>query len=587
MAIPSSELPFQVLFREGTGSYESRYLIEQWLPVGEEASCPEPMAVLTENLPLRLQFLAGDNHARLYLDGLESVLESKLREDEQGVSYLGPGSYQLFSFDNYGWIPGCYWLRVVSGERVLTAQIEVQPKELSPAEWASLRDQLESRLRGLALELARRNLGLGSNQPTWLTPDLLHRFLVVKLLFPRVMAALADLQHQPNQRVRTVLRWPIDRDDGRIVSPGGRRRGHRLQTRRRVIDYDLPENRWVKRIIRVVSRQLRQFLLAASSSEQQLQQELTELSRWLHQGNTQQLAADKARLLGALESYQRAARRMQLGLQLLRHSHWYDRVGGLTPLTVPQALLTDGRYRSLHQLYRQLRTRDWQPLVDQSYHYQWKRTDRLYEIWCVIELCQALIATGYTPVSGWLYDQEVSVAQPLVPTLPAGTCIIFQQGTTRLQLVYDQAIPRQSSETSGLALPVYTQDVHNRPDLRLDLFRDGQVYAGCLIIDCKYRPLRGFWKPETLTTGYDRPKAMSQLISYGMAIRSPYLHGQPTEWTHRLSPAVLEVWAIHPGAPDLSEDIYVPDHRVRIISLRPGLSREPLHQRLTEVLDRA
>lgn len=592
MATLSRQLPFQVQFRQGTGSYETRLLIEEFCPLEETSARAQPMVFLTENLPLRLQFQTADKAARLYMDGLESVPLDKLEEDAEGRPFLTPGVHNLFSYDNYAWIPGLYWLEIITNGSQYYALVQVQPKELTMAEWSAMRAELESELRGLALELARRNLGLGPHFTGSLQTELLHRFLVVRHSFPRVMAALTELQDKVNHRVKQSYTWfpeeTAQRQNAATVRQLSRRpsASNQALAPKSVLDYDLPENRWVKRIVEVTSAHLRDFLQAVQSYLQEVDEELAEQVQYLHQSNTQLLQEEKLKLRKALLAYQLASERMLRGLQLLRRIPWYQEVGTETMDSLPQALQTDGRYHVLYELYGQLQEEEWQPMVDQSYQYQWKRTDKLYEIWCVIQLCKALSSLGYIPTSGWLYDRDFMAGQLLVPTLPAGTRLIFQAGRNAVHLVYDQEIPRQSCETVPLIRPVYTQDVHNRPDLRLDIYHD-EVYAGCLIIDCKYRPLRGFWKAETLTTGYDRPKAMSQLISYGMAIRSPFLNGQRSDWAHHRSQAAIEVWAIYPGSTEeTAAELFVADHRVRIFRLRPGLSASLIVDRLAESLGR-
>ncbi len=585
MATPSSPTSFQVLFLQGSGSYEESLPIKEFYSREQLIGRP-PTLVLTENLPLRLHFIAQDKNTRMYMDGLESISQALLEEDSAGRPFLGPGRLNLFSYGNYNWIPGLYWIEVRQEQQSYFAQIQVQPKEMTVAEWILMRDELEQELHGLALDLARRHLGFQHHLSDRLPPALLHHFLVVQRLFPQVMAALTDLQTKVNHRVRKeILSKSKTTARHHLLSARATRNLIRLSPPT-ALDFDLPENRWVKRIVKAVSVHLREFLAAVHSFELVLQTELTEQERYLWQKNTRLLQQERWRLHQTLRTYQQAATKMLRGLGLIRHADWYAQIGESTWGRLPQALQTDGRYHSLYLLHRLLEQADWQPLIDQSYHYQWKRTDRLYEIWCVIQICRALTAIGLMPISGWLYDQDFLQTQFLVPDLRPGTCLLFQKGELVVQVSVDQEIPRQSSATHLSGQPVYTQDVHNRPDLRLDLFR-ADAFLGCLVIDCKYRPLRGFWKEETLISGYDRPKAMSQLISYGMAIRSPYLHSQAPNWSETPSPAVLEVWAVYPGTEEQPEDAYVPDYGVRILGLRPGVGIHLLTEQLSAVISRA
>jgi hypothetical protein len=570
-------MPFQVVFLQGSGSYQERLTVSEFGSY-TEMRARQPTLVLTENLPLRVVFSCEDPLARMYMDGLESVSEEHLEEDSTGRPYLKPGALSLFSFGNYQWIPGLYWIEVRCGQRSHFASIQVQPKEMTLAEWSAMKNELEQELQGLAMDLARHQLGFCHSLADRLAPALLRRFLVVRHLFPQVMAALADLQTRVNHRVQKV---PSCGAVAARQRPGAARMY--CLPNPTTVDFDLPENRWVKHIVGAVNVHLRDFLAAVCSFELVLQAELTEQEQHLWQRNTRWLRQERERLHQTLLAYQQTAAKMLRGLAMIRRADWYQGIKANTWGRLPQALQTDGRYHALYQLHRRLEQTDWQPTIDQTYHYQWKRTDRLYEIWCVIQVCRALTANDLMPVSGWLYDQDLLQAQFLVPDLLPGTCLLFQRDGLEVRVSYDQEIPRRSADTQLPEQPVYTQDVHNRPDLRLDIFQDN-VYLGSLVLDCKYRPLRGFWKEETLASGYDRPKAMGQLISYGMAIHSPYLRGQAADLCR--SPAVQEVWALHPGSSGQSEEIAVSDYGLRFLCLRPGVGFRMLTERLSEIISR-
>ncbi len=586
MATPSSDLPFDVIFQQGSGAYQTQLSVDEFCRLEELQTREHPMIALTENQPLKLIFLAEDKAARLYMDGFEAVPEQRMAEDADGRPYLPPGKLGLFSHDTYSWIPGLYRLEVVIANGQHFALAQVLPKELTMAEWVAMRDELEGELRGLALDLTSRQLGLGSRLTDAVSPQLLQRFLLVRHYFPRVMAALADLETNVNQRVRKQqVSLPTGQPSKLTASRPYQRKAGRQTALVTRIDYDLPENRWVKYIIGQTESHLERFLASVQALLASLEARRSLQAEYSFQTGTKLLLRESESLTRAVLEQELTARKMLLGLQLVRYSRWYGQIRKRPTGGLPQALQRDGRYSALYELFRRLQLHDWQPTVDQSFRYQWKRTDRLYEIWCVIQICRALTSLQFEPLTGWLYDEDFSREESLVPDLPAGTSLTFARQRTTLRLTYDQEIPRQSSDTELPGRPVYTQDVHNRPDMRLDIYQES-LFVGCIIIDCKYRPLRGFWREETLVTGYDRPKAMSQLISYGMAIRSPYLYGHKPDWAKHRSQVVLEVWALHPGAKDEDQEIYQADHRMRILCLRPGLSTDLLAKRLGECLAR-
>lgn len=595
MDIQFDSVPFQIVFYYGPEYNAARLPVKHFYEHARLDGAIEPAITIKENIDLAVSFSCADAQAKLYMDGLDALPQDRLVEDSDGRSYLSPDErvVQLFSHADYPLIPGYYWIEVVVSEQHYFAPLRVEPKQMSRAQWEVMRQELNDELYGLALDLIRQSTGVGSDRQGTIPLELLHRFMVIRQRFPSVMAALNDLLTRANYHVRkTYQRLPVHRvrgfDDKTARYQLTRRdNSERLLTSVPTVDYDLPENRWVKHILRVVSDCLGEFCQATQAYACYVAEQADELAPYTYQANSMAARSEKLKLEAVLQEYVEAAEKMTKAIELVRQAPWYHQVGRKLPSHYPQALFYDARYSALYGLHRQLRAETVAVVLDDAYAYQWKRTDQLYELWCFVKLYRALAHTaiGFVPTSGWLFDEDFDSGSMLIPVLPAGTRIILRRDDVTLHLVYDAELPRRSSDAEDGQCPLFTRGIHSRPDGRLDIY-DRDMYVGSIVFDFKYRPLPGFWDQRAIDSS-SRPKAMNQLISYASEIRSPYLTGKNIDprWRQSTCP-IHEVWAIFPGVPTgkFVNELHS-DHSVRLVSLAPETDMTGFVAALATTLD--
>lgn len=560
----------------------------------ELAHC-NPSAVLVENIDLLIHFQCDDENSKLYMDGLESIPEMYVEEDDNGETFLRPSNYPipLFKFEFYPLIPGFYRLLVETNNTKYFTLIQIKPKQLSVQQWEIMKDELESELAGLAQDLIRKNLGIGLPIGKYISSKLLHRFIVIQRNFGNVMEALSDLVNRVNHRIQKDYRL-VEASQARVIDEVTiRYRLTHLENPNtykipvRLVEYDLPENQWIKRIVKIISRYLNEFSLAVETYNNVIEQEILDLLRYENTDNNQLVIREKRRVLSYLHSCLDISKKMTSAFRMIENTPWYSQIKD-THAPVSHVLLSDSRYRALYQLYRDLSSEEIEISIDSSYSYQWKRTDKLYEIWGFVQICKALIGEklGFNVVKGWLFEANYEAGEILIPTLPSGTMVIFERGDIKLNLSYDSTLPLTSRQTNLDVTPLYVRGVNNRPDGRLDVFKNS-TYIGSLLFDLKYRPLKGFWNTAKVRS-CDRPKAMHQLIAYASHCKSIFLFGdQGQDYIKRDLNPVPEVWAIYPK--DSYGDLirFSEDHSVRLICLCPGESNGHLSDCLNNFLNDA
>lgn len=554
-------LPFKVTFKQG-------YRVVPVLDFSENDAVDRlPETVLYENVPLTVLFESDDDQARFYMDGLDALPVRQIREDnETGEAYLAPSPHPVILYENteafYPFIPGHYRIEVVVRGRTYYSWMTIAPKQVDRAAWQAMRDEIEAVLTGLARDFGRQaTVGVPLGEEG-LSPQAVRMLMTVKQRYASIMAAIHDIYRAPRGKIKKIYtRVPAGRfavyDEAtirhRLRHPEEMRR---LKVPQREIDYDLIENKMLKRLIRA-------WMAVLADHPGQGKRNGTEPDDW--PGAREGATDDPARGVDEQEWADRLLK-MKKALQRLYNAPWMKKVDATKPVSASPHALSDSRYQVMVRLYE-----EWfKPAAPREAAGPWKRTDKLYEIWGVIKLIRCLSEgpLGFRPVEGWLFDgKEDSGA---IQDLPEGTRIVFEKGAARIHLVYDEKLPRTSGPTDPDRLPLFMTHGHNRPDARLDFYVEA-VYIGSLLVDFKYRPRAYIWQPEQLETGV-RPKVMAQLIDYGNACRSRFLFGAPDHpFFFGINP-VLEVWGLYPDEQRSGEVIHDPDYRLRLMDMTPGRS---------------
>ncbi|SMO77357.1 DUF2357 domain-containing protein [Melghirimyces algeriensis] len=541
---------------------------------------------LTENIPLTVIFHSNDPSVRFYMDGLDSLPETTVKTDPEGGIYLSPSPYPVTLFDPrddvYPFIPGYYRIRISTHQQSYYAGLRILPKQIQVSQLEQMREEVEHVLQGLALNWYRKNM---VNRPmamdTTVPPKLMLQSMMIQRHFPKAISALNDLREKIHYRVQKAYKnLPVERckviDNvtvkQHLTQPANTMT---LKTPYRVIDVDLPENRLLKHITRSITRMLHQFNDSADQYRKKINDELGSFSE------NSTIVRQKQNVLKDLNDTLRQAHKLKRSFQRIQSAPWYSNISDTWSVNVSHVMNSDARYRAIYQLYREWKQKDITITLDESLQYQWKRTDKLYEIWSMIQLIQLLSREplGYRPVSGWMVHSVMNNGTMHIPSLPAGEKIVFEKEEIRLHLTYDGTVPTNSKQTTLYGTPVYTRGTNNRPDARLDIYKRG-TYIGGQVMDFKYRPKIAVWNPNRI--GNNRQTdTMRQLNSYGSDFRSPFLYTPDWKWRQ----AIREVWALYPEQHPKESVDYIEDHSICLLSLSPGFHNRHVAKRLQQVID--
>ncbi len=493
-----------------------------------------------ENEDLRLDFTCKDENARLYLDALDIVPANAMEvfEDARGT-YCKPSRKGRMLFQHVSGGTDEYDALYVDvfpieirsqGESWFTT-LNIHPKNVSDEEWEDMRNELEENVRGIAQDMKKRSLGIGTARKTdRIPPETLRKFLTLRKYAPKLLPVLIDIAKHPKSRIDVdyVKAAPghAYKSDSRRLRSEAKHPGRPPLVTKKTITCDTQENRIAKHILEDALDVIREFL---------------------------QLAHDPA------NTFVKDAKDVQAMLVHILTASWMQEVGEQTSVHVPNAFFMDHRYLLLYQLQRELQGGDIRSDFAPHYNIIWKQSSKLYELWCFLTVFQ-LLGQSYTPASGF---SDILTKDTLFPELLPGTKAYFENERLRIELVFDDPLASDGEDTSEndpLYIAKLGGNFHNRPDILINVYdRTNDWYIGSVILECKYRKCSSFL---SRTDGWS---SLNQFKAYSNDARSRYLYGG-----HKLSGLVRPVRRVIVLTPDLSRDgDEFQDFNIRIRGMKP------------------
>lgn len=574
--ITPSKLPFTLTF---SGGWDKgvRYFNRFTDHPEELAEDRAPGLTFTENQDIYIRFDAPRGF-RFTMDGLD-VVTIPGEERENGQTYIAPFRRQdqpllLFEGQDFPLVPGYYVLTVEGGGRSWYGLMEITPKYMGKQSWQDMRDELTDEIRTLSFDFMKKNFHISKalEGALGLNTSMLLRFYTISSESSVVLSVLDELSHTANARMVLRLKQ-IRQEEGRRPDPHIRPQhvkerpgAERMPALRTEITRDVEENRFAKSILLALDHILQQFLEEIDGPIRRLEEKQAELRKYTW--GLEYKTGEKA--LSRLSLYRRRARRIKDSISRVSRAPWFEEAGTATEGEVPMTVFMDPRYSVLYRLYKNLSDPAQSLDVSSFYQFQWKRTDKLYEMWSFLQFIKALTAKG------WELEEGISVIREegryRLSSLESGTEIKLKRDGEEVHLIYDGILPASSSDTDRKDHPLYTNNPHRQPDLRLDYYKGG-LYYGSLVADFKYRDILFLWQDETRSASLRR-----QFNAY-RDMNTRFYRDLDETASLRDSRPVKEVWAVFPREiPGKSDE----DYSLRFIPLAPGLTG---NHRLAEELE--
>ena len=572
--ITRSKLPFSLTFetkKEGIIS-ATRFTID---PDRLTGHFPAALA-LTENQDIFLRFEAPAGF-RFTMDGLDIVtLPGQERESEQ--TYILPEGKKdilLFAGQDFPLVPGYYVMTVEGAGRAWYGILEINPRYMEKQSWQEMRDELVEEIKTLSFDFMKRNIHISRQLEGALgvNTEMLLRFYTIRDESPVVLNVLDELARTANSRLALRMKHVRTLGDRRTephIRPqhfhdsAGAPPTPALYTE---MTWDVAENRFAKALLMKLDQNLFTFIKEIDGHVERLEDRQREIARFSRDREYRM----GVKALSQFIDYRKRATLLRQSIRRVTLAPWYEETKGEMPETMPMAVFRDPRYSVLYRLYKNLENPFSSLDVSSFYQFQWKRTDKLYEMWGFLRFIKALMAKG------WELEDGVEVLKEegkyRLASLESGTEIRLKRENAEIRLVYDGLVPGNSADTSRDKAPLYTNNSHRQPDLRMDYYKEG-LYYGSLVADFKYRDVLFLWQDE------NRSYSIRKQFNAYRDMNTRFYRDMTEAASLRDSRPVKEVWAVFPKEIPGRSDA---DYSLRFIPLAPGL---PGNEELPDLLEK-
>lgn len=572
--ITRSKLPFSLTFetkKEGIISAR-RFTID---PDRLTGHFPAALA-LTENQDIFLRFEAPAGF-RFTMDGLDIVtLPGQERESEQ--TYILPEGKKdilLFAGQDFPLVPGYYVMTVEGAGRAWYGILEINPRYMEKQSWQEMRDELVEEIKTLSFDFMKRNIHISRQLEGALgvNTEMLLRFYTIRDESPVVLNVLDELARTANSRLALRMKHVRTLGDRRTephIRPqhfhdrAGAPTTPALYTE---MTWDVAENRFAKALLMKLDQNLFTFIKEIDGHVERLEDRQREIARFSRDREYRM----GVKALSQFIDYRKRATLLRQSIRRVTLAPWYEETKGEMPETMPMAVFRDPRYSVLYRLYKNLENPFSSLDVSAFYQFQWKRTDKLYEMWGFLRFIKALMAKG------WELEDGVEVLKEegkyRLASLESGTEIRLKRENAEIRLVYDGIVPGKSADTSRDKAPLYTNNSHRQPDLRMDYYKEG-LYYGSLVADFKYRDVLFLWQDE------NRSYSIRKQFNAYRDMNTRFYRDMTEAASLRDSRPVKEVWAVFPKEIPGRSDA---DYSLRFIPLAPGL---PGNEELPDLLEK-
>lgn len=572
--ITRSKLPFSLTFetkKEGIISAR-RFTID---PDRLTGHFPAALA-LTENQDIFLRFEAPAGF-RFTMDGLDIVtLPGQERESEQ--TYILPEGKKdilLFAGQDFPLVPGYYVMTVEGAGRAWYGILEINPRYMEKQSWQKMRDELVEEIKTLSFDFMKRNIHISRQLEGALgvNTEMLLRFYTIRDESPVVLNVLDELARTANSRLALRMKHVRTLGDRRTephIRPqhfhdrAGAPTTPALYTE---MTWDVAENRFAKALLMKLDQNLFTFIKEIDGHVERLEDRQREIARFSRDREYRM----GVKALSQFIDYRKRATLLRQSIRRVTLAPWYEETKGEMPETMPMAVFRDPRYSVLYRLYKNLENPFSSLDVSSFYQFQWKRTDKLYEMWGFLRFIKALMAKG------WELEDGVEVLKEegkyRLASLESGTEIRLKRENAEIRLVYDGIVPGNSADTSRDKAPLYTNNSHRQPDLRMDYYKEG-LYYGSLVADFKYRDVLFLWQDE------NRSYSIRKQFNAYRDMNTRFYRDMTEAASLRDSRPVKEVWAVFPKEIPGRSDA---DYSLRFIPLAPGL---PGNEELPDLLEK-
>lgn len=554
---------------------------------------------VNEAQDLRILFTTSESSSKFYIELMDTMPRECFNDEEDNFFlpsesirplYMNQNSNNNESKLEYPYIlPGRYMIKINTERQLYFAFLDIQSLRISESQLFIMRDEVESVVKGLSKQLYNKNLQFNMNDSNFTDSEIFFKYDTLVQYSNTFLLNINEIADNPyyeikkkysleslNKNIKTDLETIKYKQIRRDIT-------HKIKGYDYKLEYNIPINRELSFILKIILSDIKQVLIFLEEQFNKLLNEKAERKKYKRR--TEEITV----LINKKNLELKKLKQMRSSANGILAKDWLKDVENNSSLSNLTHLLKRPSYRMLFSLYKELRKdKEKSNNLMQNYLYYWKETPLLYEIWGFIKMLEVIYSSKYnfSSSSGWIFDDNNQAK--ILPFLDSDTKIHFQNNDgLRFNIYYDSSITRDPA-LSSLDNPLFTMYSHNKPDFRLDVYKN-DLYKGSLIADFKYRAMdsigsQNIFKRYNLSgeqgKGYDVYK---QLIEYSNCETHYFrtkVKGRYPEKT------VKSVWALFPIFEESSPFLVDKhDSTVQRISLSPNGPVEHVRNELENLVD--
>lgn len=357
-------------------------------------------------------------------------------ESDENNKYMANQWYSVFNYENQSvpLIPRIYTIKIIEENKTCFSYFLIVPKDLSKPDWELMKQDVEHKVKGLAIDFSQKKQirqeitdkkeddisNFDSKINLFLSKEKELRFVIEKL------------KKEAKYKINKHYRWEPLGAKNLIDSVTIRKMSERpdkknmIYAAKRFLDYDVPENRWLKYILRELLNFTKKSIDVLNGLKESFKSDRVEKSRYDNRRAISDVEFQKRKLNTNLVNLDEKIEKLTIVKSYISSFlSEYFVMGKNIKLshTLPKSFMLNANYNFLYKLLISLDKNQQETNLDNFYDYYWKNTAELYEIWTFIKTIEAIIAIGYQPDTGWIFS--INPFNQTIPKLVSGENVIF------------------------------------------------------------------------------------------------------------------------------------------------------------------
>lgn len=500
---------------------------------------------VSELIDLEIYFNSENKYLKFKIEFLDILPENEFKSDEDYFFTPDDNNRTIYMNDsrnghNYtSLIPGDYIIEVSENDNKFMTFLKVNPKNVDFNQLNSMKEEIETVIKGLSKEISlKRNAVVKESEL-----DILGKIAFFSSVSQEIIFYLMKIKKDPKFQIEKNYFVTIDKGKNNDLYTQKMNqyigKPSKKVSFRREISFDNNLNQGILYIADYFSKEI-QYLIKYLQEKLRLLKTEYEIQKRYKNNNFD--------INSEINKFEIMKEKLNKVLKTLNLFVSSDQLQNLKKSGKNLQLLSRySNYRILSKFYFLYTNNDFYDKLNgfSRYHYIYKESSKLYEIWGFIKILMLIKNSKYEfqEVKGWIFDGD---GDKDFPILKQGETIVFtSKNSLKLILKYDAFIPRGVNKISDDTEPLFTIRENNRPDFRIDIYKE-ELFKGSIIGDFKYRPLNNIGNLNTYLNNHvynSGFKVYKQLLNYSSA-QSYFLNSKVKKRTPKS--AVERVFCFYP-----------------------------------------